>query len=131
MDFFKQVVINSQTLTWQASPMAGVWRKPLAREAAEHGHATSIVKYEAGSSFNSHQHPLGEEILVLDGVFSDEYGDYPAGSYFRNPDGTSHAPYSKDGCTLFVKLHQFDKNDTQQLVINTNTAAWQPGIGNL
>ena len=131
MDFSKQVVINSQSLAWQPSPMQGVLRKPLAREEAERGHATSIVKYEAGAKFKRHPHPLGEEIFVLSGVFSDENGDYPAGSYIRNPDGTSHAPYSKEGCTLFVKLHQFNTNDTTQCVIDTNTTPWQPGMGNL
>jgi len=120
MDFLKEVLIDSDEQAWQASPMAGVWRKPLAREEAERGHATSIVKYEAGSFFRSHPHPGGEEIFVLQGIFSDESGDYPAGSYFRNPPGTSHAPHSKDGCELFVKLHQFKADDRKQICINTN-----------
>lgn len=121
MDFLKEVLIDSNAHSWQASPMAGVWRKPLAREEAERGHATSIVKYEAGSFFRSHPHPGGEEIFVMQGVFSDESGDYPAGSYFRNPPGTSHAPHSKDGCELFVKLHQFKADDRVQICIDTNT----------
>ena len=121
MDFLKEVLIDSKNLDWQASPMAGVWRKPLAREEAERGHATSIVKYEAGSFFRSHPHPGGEEIFVIRGTFSDESGDYHAGSYFRNPPGTSHAPHSKSGCELFVKLHQFDVNDREQVFIDTNT----------
>jgi quercetin dioxygenase-like cupin family protein len=120
MDFLKEVLIDSNAHSWQASPMAGVWRKPLAREEAERGHATSIVKYEAGSFFRSHPHPGGEEIFVIQGTFSDESGDYPAGSYFRNPPGTSHAPHSKDGCELFVKLHQFKADDRVQICINTN-----------
>jgi hypothetical protein len=32
--------------------------------------------------------PGGEEILVLDGVFQDEQGSYPAGSWLRNPAGS-------------------------------------------
>jgi len=121
MDFLKEVLIDSKEQSWQASPMAGVWRKPLAREEAERGHATSIVKYEAGSFFRSHPHPGGEEIFVMQGTFSDESGDYPAGSYFRNPPGTSHAPHSKDGCELFVKLHQFKADDRSQICIDTNS----------
>jgi anti-sigma factor ChrR (cupin superfamily) len=131
LDFSKHVFIDSHLEDWHASPMPGVWRKRLAREDAEQGHATSIVKYDAGASFNSHPHPLGEEIFVLDGIFSDETGDYPSGSYLRNPEGFEHAPVSKEGCTLFVKLHQFQPEDRSQVRINTRNTDWLPGIGHL
>jgi anti-sigma factor ChrR (cupin superfamily) len=85
MQFDQPVAINTSEMEWEASPMPGVWRKPLAREAAEHGHTTSLVRYDAGSSFSPHLHPRGEEILVLEGVFSDEHGDYPAGTYILHP----------------------------------------------
>ena len=113
MDFNQRVVINTAQRDWVASPMPGVMRKPLAREDAERGHATSIVRYEPGARFSAHDHPLGEEILVLEGVFSDETGDYPAGTYFRNPQGFRHAPFSTEGCVLLVKLHQFQADDMQ------------------
>ncbi len=131
MNFKEQIVINTLTQEWQPSPMKGVSRKPLAREEAERGHATSIVRYDAGASFSKHEHPLGEEILVLEGVFSDETGDYPAGSYLRNPEGFAHAPFSKEGCLLLVKLHQFQDGDQEQVCIDTNNSPWLPGIGNL
>ena len=119
MDFLKEILIDTEAQAWHASPMTGVWRKPLAREEAERGHATSIVRYDPGSFFRAHPHPGGEEIFVLKGVFSDESGDYHAGTYFRNPPGTSHAPHSKDGCELLVKLHQFSRDDRAQVSINT------------
>jgi anti-sigma factor ChrR (cupin superfamily) len=131
LDFSKQAVLKSDELEWLPSPLPGVCRKPLAREGRESGHATSIVRYAPGSSFNPHKHPLGEEILVLEGIFSDENGDYPSGSYIRNPPGSSHAPFSKDGCVLFVKLQQFDPRDTQAIYINTATTEWLPGQGGL
>ncbi|MBJ7538271.1 cupin domain-containing protein [Marinomonas transparens] len=120
MDFALSVLMDTNKMDWIASPMAGVYRKPLAREDAERGHATSLVRYEAGSVFRPHPHPLGEEILVLEGVFSDEKGDFCAGSYFRNPPGTSHAPYSKNGCLLLVKLHQFQATDLNQVCIHSS-----------
>ncbi len=131
LDFSKHVVIDSAEQEWQSSPLPGVIRKPLAREGRESGHATSIVRYEAGSSFSAHSHPLGEEIFVLEGVFSDENGDYPAGSYLRNPPSSSHSPFSKDGCLIFVKLQQFDVNDLEEVRIDTNTKEWLPGQGGL
>lgn len=131
MDFNQRVVIHTASANWQPSPSAGVMRKLLEREEAERGRATSIVRYEPGSRFTTHQHPLGEEIFVLEGVFSDESGDYPAGSYLRNPPGTSHAPFSEQGCVLFVKLHQFAPDDLATVRININEAAWLPGYGGL
>ena len=131
MDFRQKVVITTAQQNWVASPMPGVWRKPLAREDAERGHATSLVRYEPGARFSPHDHPKGEEILVLEGVFSDETGDYPAGTYFRNPEGFHHAPFSTEGCVLLVKLHQFQADDTQHVVINTQSASFRPGSGNL
>ncbi|NCF19281.1 MAG: cupin [Haliea sp.] len=131
MDFNEHVVIHTADRDWVASPMAGVWRKPLAREEAERGHATSIVRYEPGARFSPHDHPQGEEILVLEGIFSDETGDYPAGTYFRNPEGFRHAPFSEEGCVILVKLHQFQVDDKDHVVIDTNSAEFQPGQGNL
>jgi len=131
LDFNERVVLRSEELAWQPSSHPGVWRKPLARKDAERGHATSIVRFDPGATFSMHGHPLGEEILVLEGVFSDETGDYGKGSYFRNPEGFSHAPYSIEGCILLVKLHQFKPGDNQHININTNRGQWLQGQGNL
>ena len=131
MDMALKVVINTQEQTWIASPHAGVERKPLAREAREGGHATSIVRYLPGAKFSTHEHPGGEEIFVLEGIFSDENGDYPAGTYLRNPPGTKHAPFSKDGCVIFVKLHQFQQHDLSTVRINTAKQPWRQGYGKL
>lgn len=131
MNFSQRVVIDTHQQPWIASPRAGVWRKPLAREEAERGHATSLVKFEAGAHFSEHDHPLGEEILVLSGVFSDQSGDYHAGTYFRNPEGFIHAPFSKEGCVLLVKLHQFKDGDNEHVVIDTKKTYWSSGIGGL
>ncbi|SEQ08473.1 anti-ECFsigma factor, ChrR [Amphritea atlantica] len=124
MDFNQSVSISTHRQSWVTSPMPGVWRKPLAREDAEQGHATSIVRYDPGASFSSHGHPKGEEILVLQGVFSDQTGDYAAGTYFRNPEGFSHAPFSHEGCIILVKLHQFQPDDRAHLTVQTDTASW-------
>ncbi|MBV7296544.1 cupin domain-containing protein [Enterovibrio paralichthyis] len=132
MQFDERVVVDTNNIDWQPSPVKGVFRKPLAREEAERGHATSIVKYGPNTQFTPHEHPLGEEILVLDGVFADEHGEYPAGTYLRNPPGSSHTPFSKEGCTLLVKLHQFSAHDHHQVVIDTNKEdGWIDGQGKL
>jgi len=131
MDFSKVAYYRPNDEPWINSPTDGVSRMPLEREAEESGHTTSFVKFEQNSHFPPHSHPLGEEIYVLEGVFSDEYGDYPAGTYIRNPPGSSHSPFTKNGCTLFVKLDQFNKDDSTHVVIRPDEIQWQDGIGNL
>lgn len=126
-DFAKRVVRRPDDTRWSASPMPGVDRKMLDRVGGEVARATSIVRYAPGSRFASHSHGGGEEFLVLDGVFSDESGHYPAGTYVRNPIGTAHAPYSDPGCTLFVKLYQFEPGDTIRKAIDTRNAVFIPG----
>lgn len=125
-DFTKRAVIRPGDTDFVPSPMAGVERYMLDRIGDEVARATTIVRYAPDSYFSPHTHAGGEEFFVLDGVFSDEHADYPAGTYVRNPIGSSHTPHSKDGCTIFVKLHQFDAADTEQKVINTNTAQFLP-----
>ncbi len=130
-DLSKKVTINTAKEIFISSPSGGENRIPLEREDAESGRTTSIVEYMAGAAFQSHYHPLGEEIFVLEGIFSDENGDYPAGTYIRNPPGTSHAPFSKKGCKILVKLNQMDLKDKKQVVNDTNKTSWHPGYGNL
>ncbi len=127
-DFSKRVVIRPEDYQWAASPAAGVERMMLDRVGDEVARATTIVKFAPGSRFDAHTHGGGEEFLVLEGVFSDETGDFPAGSYVRNPIGTSHTPHTDAGCTILVKLHQFDAGDQQQFHIDTTTAAFNPGL---
>jgi hypothetical protein len=79
------------------------------------------VRYAPQSHFSPHTHGGGEEFLVLDGVFQDEHGDFPAGSYIRNPPGSSHTPGSHPGCTIFVKLWQFDPADRTSLRLDAAT----------
>jgi anti-sigma factor ChrR (cupin superfamily) len=113
-DFSARVVVHADQLEWQASPMAGVDRRMLDRIGGEVARATTIVRYAPGSKFSAHTHTGGEEFIVLDGVFQDEHGDFPVGTYVRNPPTSAHTPGSEPGCTIFVKLWQFDMDDRTQ-----------------
>lgn len=115
-DLTLDAAIHCARAPWVASPAAGVRRILLERNGGEvTTRATSIVAYAPASRFAAHSHPKGEEILVLAGVFSDQSGHYPAGSYLRNPPGSSHAPFSDHGCLIFVKLQQFAANDLRRV----------------
>lgn len=115
-DFTRPVIVHASKQNWIPSPAPGVERRMLFRIGEEKARATSIVRYAPGSAFPRHTHTGGEEFVVLDGVFQDEHGDYPTGSYIRNTPGTSHVPASKDGCTIFVRLWQFRADDQAQTV---------------
>jgi anti-sigma factor ChrR (cupin superfamily) len=125
-DLSLRTVVDSKTLSWIPSPAGAVLRKRMHLVGPpESGQVTSVVQYQPGSRFHSHEHPEGEEILVIDGVFSDEHGDWPAGTYLLNPEGFRHAPYSRAGCTLFVKLRQFPGRDRQHIVVDTVNSPWE------
>lgn len=122
-DFSQRVVVHSESLDWLASPMVGVDRRPLDRVGDEVARATSIVRYAPGSEFSPHVHTGGEEFIVLDGVFQDEHGNFPTGSYIRNPPQSKHKPGSKDGCVIFVKLWQFQVDDRTHVRLQTDFMA--------
>jgi anti-sigma factor ChrR (cupin superfamily) len=124
----QRVVMDSAAMTWQPSPSGTVWRKRLHLVGkVESGQVTSIVRYQKGSSFPAHEHPEGEEILVLEGTFSDEHGDWPAGTYLLNPEGFRHTPFSRAGCVLFVKLRQYAGPGRHHVALDINTLPWESG----
>jgi ChrR Cupin-like domain len=126
-DLSRRVCADTGRMEWTTSPSGKVWRKRVHLVGgAESGQVTSIVRYEPNSTFPAHDHPDGEEILVLDGVFSDEQGDWPSGTYLLNPEGFRHSPRSTPGCTLLVKLRQFPGRDRRHVAIDTATLSWVP-----
>lgn len=124
----ERVVVDSTSMAWIDSPAQGIQRKLLERDGTEIARATSVVRYAAGSQFTSHTHDLGEEIFVLDGVLSDETGNFGPGTFIKNPPGSSHAPHSQTGCTLLVKLRHLDPADKQRTVVDTHSTTWFPGL---
>lgn len=128
-NFSQPVILHAARMDWRPSPIAGVDRRMLDRIGDEVARATSIVRYAPHSHFSAHTHGGGEEFLVLEGVFQDEHGDYPAGSYVRNPPTSRHTPGSAPGCVIFVKLWQFEPDDRTQVRIDTNQAAFVPAPG--
>src|SRR3977135_1162198 len=124
-DFTRRVVIATDELPWIPSPQAGVDRRPLDRIGGEVARATSLVRYAPASAFPAHEHALGEEFLVLSGVFSDEHGDYPTGTYVRNSPRSRHTPRTAPGCTILVKLRQMALSEQTRTVIDSTTARWQ------
>lgn len=132
-DFTQNVVVKPGDTGWTPSPMPGVDRMMLDRIGEEVARATTIVRFAPDSAFSPHTHDGGEEFVVLDGVFSDEHGDFPAGAYIRNPPTSSHTPGSKPGCVIFVKLWQMQPDDRTHVRTATDKLgavadATRPGV---
>src|SRR5436305_3254579 len=126
-DLSVHAMVDTAQMPWTPSPSGSVWRKRVHLVGpAESGQVTSVVRYEPHSKFPAHDHPEGEEILVLEGVFSDEHGDWAAGTYLLNPEGFRHAPFSEPGCVLFVKLRQFAGPQRRHIIVDTHQLAWEP-----
>lgn len=124
-DLTVKVAVDINPMEWTPSPSGTVWRKRVHLVGPpESGQVTTIVRYEPGATFPVHDHPGGEEILVLDGVFSDEHGNWPKGTYLLNPEGFRHAPFSRDGCVIFVKLRQFPGTERNHVAIPTAGLPW-------
>lgn len=128
-DFARREVVRPGEGAWRPSPMAGTERLLLDRAGGEVARETSIVRYAAGARLRAHTHDGGEEFLVLAGSLHDAAGDYPDGTYVRNPVATAHAARAgPDGAVLFAKLNQFTAADTQRVVVDTRAARWYQGL---
>ncbi len=126
-DLSQRAVMDGQRLPWVASPMPGVERRMLERQGGEVARVTSLVRYAPKSRFAAHTHQGGEDFLVLEGTFSDDHGDFPAGTYVRNPVGSKHAPHSDDGCVILVKLWWMHADDQEFVRLDTTRDdLWRP-----
>ncbi len=93
--------IDTGTQPWLQGLVDGLTVMPLHEFGGEH---VALVKWAPNTLFNSHKHWGGEEILVLEGTFYDEYGIYPKGSWLRSPHLSQHTPFTKDdGALIYVK----------------------------
>ncbi len=94
------MLVHTASHPWYQGLVDGLSVMPLSEFGTQH---TALVRWAPGTRFNAHRHYGGEEIYVLDGVFEDEFGAYPAGTWMRSPHLSAHCPYSLAGCTILVK----------------------------
>lgn len=116
-DKTKAELVKTSGIDWVATSQAGgVYRKMIEREGTEKvARATTIVKFDPNQEFPRHTHDGGEEFLVLDGVWRDDYGAFPKYSYVRNYIGSGHTPsIGEEGCTILVKLRQMSHNSNDE-----------------
>mmetsp|Transcript_135455 Transcript_135455/g.377275 ORF Transcript_135455/g.377275 Transcript_135455/m.377275 type:complete len:305 (-) Transcript_135455:80-994(-) len=123
-------LVNTDTQEWIETPAKGVYRKLIERLGGEVARATTVVRFDAGKSFPSHTHGGGEEFIVLEGAWHDEWATQPKYTYVRNYIGSTHQPTIGDsGCTIMVKLrqmaHEHKEPEHTQWDISVHNANWK------
>jgi len=98
-DQVQRELVDTRTAPWFQGMVPGLTVMPLMRQ----GLGTTLVRWAPETYFTPHRHFGGEEIFVVEGVFEDEHGIYPEGSWLRSPHLSLHQPFSKEGCTILVK----------------------------
>ena len=95
-----------ERLEWRQGMVPGLKVTSLHEGLTKH---TALVRWAPETRFNPHTHVGGEEILVLEGVFRDEHGSYPAGTWIRSPHMSNHRPFTgPEGATILVKVGHLD-----------------------
>jgi len=97
----RRVVIDTRAARWYQGMVPGLTVLPLHENGPEH---VALVRWAPSTRFRWHHHWGGEEILVLEGVFEDEHGTYPKGSWLRSPHLSEHNPFTGPaGALIYVK----------------------------
>ena len=98
--------LRGNELDWRQGMVPGLKVTSLHQGLTKH---TALVRWAPETRFNPHTHVGGEEILVLEGVFRDEHGSYPAGTWIRSPHMSNHRPFTgPEGATILVKVGHLD-----------------------
>lgn len=125
-DYDKRALIDTNGLVWEKTEHQGVFKKTLALNMKEE---TALIKLEGNTSLNSSSQLNSAEIFVLDGIYINEFGEFPQGTYLHLPKEDEAFVRTTSGCIIFRKTNQ--SKDEQQVIINTSNSEWLPGQGNL
>jgi anti-sigma factor ChrR (cupin superfamily) len=99
----KPLVMNDFIDTWHGLPFSPFRDGIEIHHIRQGAPAVAILRYAPGAKVPLHLHTGLETILVLEGVQSDERGDYPKGTVILNPEGTSHSVWSEIGCAVLIQ----------------------------
>ena len=108
-DHLGLLVVRSAAMNWQASPVQGVWIKPLFVDE-ERMYATTLVRLQPGVHYPPHRHAEIEEVYILAGDLKFKNLELCQGDYCRAEGGTAHTEsFSKNGCLLLITTSIHDQ----------------------
>jgi len=110
--------LAGEALAWRETRTVGVRWLPLSEEGpgvgvdgdgTPGGTATVLVWMDAGCGYPPHRHLGPEDVLVLQGGYRDEMGEYGAGDHVHYAAGSTHSPCAlgKRGdpaCVLYATI---------------------------
>jgi len=126
-DLSKKVVMRTEDMAFSSRRGDLVGKPVYVAGGKLEGAVTVVVKYFPNADFEHHDHPEGEEIFVLEGVFTDERGDHEAGCYLFNPETFEHTPRtSEEGNLILIRLRQYPNIGVKRTekVVNSNKMEW-------
>ncbi len=84
---------SDPSIPWRETRHPGVRWVLLSKEGDFPGRGAAVlIRMEPGQGYPPHRHLDGEEVLVLEGGYRDEAGEYRAGDFVRYAAGSCHAP---------------------------------------
>lgn len=105
----KDYIVSTATQAWSPLEEKGVdctglsWM-PLRLEENGKRPLSFLLKLESGAKYPYHNHPEGEEILVLKGSCEIENTTFQQGDYLYTPPNFKHSVKSDEGCILFLMV---------------------------
>lgn len=98
----EQLAKDTNAGSWRPGRSAGSEKQHLHEYRQE---SVALFRWSPHTAIEPHRHAGGQEVFVIEGSYSDEFGEYPAGTWIRNPPGTRHAPVAgPGGALLYVKV---------------------------
>ena len=117
-DIDKKIVVHADRANWRRDPSGMMDLLYLDLVDSEKSVATMLMRLRKRALLPVETLNGGKELLVLEGDFQDERGNYPVGSYMRFPPGSRQEPYSDNGGLLFAKTWQFSPRDRAHVNID-------------
>ena len=92
-----------ESTPWKQTRHPGIAIK-FFREDPETGDATVLIRMAPGKGYPPHRHNGVEEIYVVQGGYTDRWGEHREGDYVCNEAGSAHHPIALPGddCILFA-----------------------------
>lgn len=125
-DYSKRVLIKEKELEYTSNSKNSFLQKLLSQKDNQE---TAIVKMRENSQLNTIPKLNNVEILVLDGIYINELGAHPRGTYLKLSNENELHVKTTTGCTIFRKINYFENEEN--IVINSTSTPWQQGYGNL
>lgn len=99
-------IVKSNQKEWQPLIEKGTHYEGISvislRYDEEKGRSTTILlKFEPGASYPYHNHPAGEELLIMNGEAIIAGATLKEGDYLYTPANFKHSVKSETGCTIF------------------------------